>query len=392
MKKLLGIIVLGLMLSGNAYANDTIKLGMSFYELRIIDKQKAYYPLKKTSKRYLYGTTMINDKRVYLGFEYDGAKKTQVLGKKLYKKYKLVKIFETSLERYNYYLDIPNIHRKDKAKLLKYKNMILDRQKKILEDKKRAEAEKANALTQEKAIKNHLSNRKLEKAEGIWVTNGGSIFVIYKNKGEYFSKIIRSQYSKSGETFAENFTSGATNTFNGDIKCRSTTRSNIRCKINFVAYEYNLKGSFNYPDWLTRQDWQGPTFVDFSWSRAWPDDFVAYNKKFRSEDDLEREQKDLALIVNDVKKTCSVLGFEEGSEKFADCTLKLYSQKIDEMVTEKQARNQQLIQSQQSNTTTTQSSSGTNTTIIYDPVRDRQNQIDKGMKMLSGKCTLGVDC
>ena len=165
-----------------------------------------------------------------------------------------------------------------------------------------------------------------------------------------------------------------------------------RCKINFVAYEYNLKGSFNYPDWLTRQDWQGPTFVDFSWSRAWPDDFVAYNKKFRSDDDLEREQKDLALIVNDVKKTCSVLGFEEGSEKFADCTLKLYTQKIDEMVSEKQARNQQLIQSQQSNTTTTQSSSGTNTTIIYDPVRDRQNQIDRGMKMLGGKCTLGDDC
>ena len=29
---------------------------------------------------------------------------------------------------------------------------------------------------------------------------------------------------------------------------------------------------------------------------------------------------------------------------------------------------------------------------IYDPVRDRQNQIDRGMKMLGGGCTLGIDC
>ena len=27
-----------------------------------------------------------------------------------------------------------------------------------------------------------------------------------------------------------------------------------------------------------------------------------------------------------------------------------------------------------------------------DPVRDQQNKIDRGMKMLGGKCTLGVDC
>ena len=189
--------------------------------------------------------------------------------------------------------------------------------------------------------------------------------------------------------------SAANNSFTGITKCRYTKGEGgiktTSCKTNFISQEYNLKGRVNYPDWLTSRDWNGVTYWDLNWTRAWPDDFVAYNKKFRTKVDLEKEQKDLALIVNDVKKTCSVLGFEEGSEKFADCTLKLYTQKIDEMVAEKQARNQQLIQSQQTNTTT-QSSSGTNTTIIYDPVRDRQNQIDRGMKMLGGKCTLGVDC
>ena len=386
-----------MLLSGNANANDDIKIGMSAYEVKKILKAKGkkiylYFPLKKTfKKQYAHGRNSLGEKVTY-AFEFEGKKKLKLLGtKKTQEKYRLVKIFQSSLEPYDYYLNFSKIHIKDKTKLLKYKNKILDRQKKILEDKKRAEAEKAKALTQEKAIKNHLSNRKLEKAEGIWVTKGGAIFVIYKDNGDYFSKFIKSNYSKSGENFIENLTSGATNAFNGDMKCRTSDRVKLTCKINLVAYEYNLKGSFHYPDWITKENWQGPTYVDFSWSRAWPDDFVVYNKKFRTKDDLNKEQKNLALIVNDVKKTCSVLGFEDGSEKFADCTLKLYTQKIDEMVAEKQARNQQLIQSQQANTTT-QSSSGTNTTIIYDPVRDRQNQIDRGMKMLGGKCTLGVDC
>ena len=100
---------------------------------------------------------------------------------------------------------------------------------------------------------------------------------------------------------------------------------------------------------------------------------------------------ELATLIEESKATCTTLGFQDGTDKFADCTLKLYTQKIDEMVAEKQARNQQLIQSQQTNTTT-QSSSGTNTTIIYDPVRDSNALMNKGMKMLSGKCTLGIDC
>ena len=48
-------------------------------------------------------------------------------------------------------------------------------------------------------------------------------------------------------------------------------------------------------------------------------------------------------------------------------------------------------QSSSSNTTTSQSS-GSNVTTIYDPVRDSQNLMNKGQKMLSGGCTLGIDC
>ncbi len=46
----------------------------------------------------------------------------------------------------------------------------------------------------------------------------------------------------------------------------------------------------------------------------------------------------------------------------------------------------------QSQTTTTTQSSGSNVTTIYDPVRDSRNLMQQGPKMLSGGCTLGIDC
>ena len=94
----------------------------------------------------------------------------------------------------------------------------------------------------------------------------------------------------------------------------------------------------------------------------------------------EKEAKELAEMINKAKDTCKVLGFKENTDKFSDCTLKLYSQEVDNIVSVKVANKQQSI------------SSNSGTMTIYDPVRDRQNQIDRGMKMLSGGCTLGIDC
>ena len=37
-------------------------------------------------------------------------------------------------------------------------------------------------------------------------------------------------------------------------------------------------------------------------------------------------------------------------------------------------------------------SSGSNTMTIYDPVRDSNALIQKGQRMLSGACTLGINC
>jgi hypothetical protein len=94
----------------------------------------------------------------------------------------------------------------------------------------------------------------------------------------------------------------------------------------------------------------------------------------------KNNEVELASMISKAKNTCKTLGFEEGTDKFTDCALKLYTQEVENKVAIKVA------EQKSSNT----SNSGTMT--IYDPVRDSQNQIDRGMKMLSGGCTLGIDC
>ena len=252
MKKILGIVVLGLLLSGNAYSNE-IKIGMSFYEVRKIlknqfgEKLQGNYPLKNTSKKYLNGQIKINDKIDFYEFYYDGAKKSQpsrfiLFGKGLHKKYKLVKISKNDIEFYNYYLNIPNIKDKDKAELLKYRNMSLRH-----------------------------------------------------------------------DAYAEK---------------------------------------------------------------------QAKDKENKIKSEALKEQNDLAAMIEKAKTTCETLGFEKGTDKFSDCTLKLYTQEVDNKVAIEVAKQK----------STASGSSNSGTMVIYDPVRDRQNKIDKGMEMITGRCTLGTDC
>ena len=100
-------------------------------------------------------------------------------------------------------------------------------------------------------------------------------------------------------------------------------------------------------------------------------------KTIISEKIKEKKDKEVKLIsmINEAKKSCKILGFKEGTEKFSDCSLKLYTQKI-ELIGQK---NQTVIipQSPMSNTVT-----------IYDPVRDSDALIKRGQGLLNGNCTL----
>ena len=94
----------------------------------------------------------------------------------------------------------------------------------------------------------------------------------------------------------------------------------------------------------------------------------------------QNNEVELASMINKAKDTCKTLGFKEGTDKFTDCSLKLYTQEVENKVALKVAEQK------------SSNSSNSGTMTIYDPVRDSQKQIDRGMKMLGGGCTLGIDC
>ena len=94
----------------------------------------------------------------------------------------------------------------------------------------------------------------------------------------------------------------------------------------------------------------------------------------------EESKVEIASMIDKAKNTCKELGFEEGTEKFADCGLKLYSQSVELAA----KNNQQVVMGPQS--------SGSNTMTIYDPRRDSRILMKKAQRMLSGACTLGIDC
>ena len=85
---------------------------------------------------------------------------------------------------------------------------------------------------------------------------------------------------------------------------------------------------------------------------------------------------ELTSMIDDAKETCKTLGFKEGTEKFSDCSLKLYSQRVE--IAAKQ--NQQIVSQGLV--------SGSNVITIYDPVRDRDKAFIRAQGLISGKCTL----
>jgi len=233
---------------------------------------------------------------------------------------------------------------------------------------------------QEELIDQYLSDRKLDLIEGVWQSQGlqgGPIQVfLYYKSGNIYKLYILSSSRHSREVLnksSDNYYYGT-----GETRYQDGTVLSSRLTINIDAYS----GTSTITD--SRGTWS------YRFNRIWPTDIVAHNAKFKTKKDIADEEKVVADMVADARKTCKVLGFEDGSEKFADCTLKLYTQKVDELVAEKVAADTRMMQSQ--TTTTTQQSSGSQTMTIYDPVRDSRALMKQGQRMLSGACTFGIDC
>jgi hypothetical protein len=234
------------------------------------------------------------------------------------------------------------------------------------------------AMSQQEAIDKHLSERKLDSLEGVWsIVETGQIVLFFKTGNTYqFYDLTYPRYDPG------RLEKGSDNYYYG--------RGAVFRDFNFTDPMFgNETTSINGNSAFTTLIIPNQQPIKWSMQRIWPTDLASYNAKFKTKKDIADEEKIVADMVADANKTCKVLGFKEGSEKFSDCALKLYTQKVDELVAEKKAANALMTQSQ---TTTTTQSSGSNTMTIYDPVRDSKALMKQGQKMLSGACTFGIDC
>ena len=109
---------------------------------------------------------------------------------------------------------------------------------------------------------------------------------------------------------------------------------------------------------------------------AW--DYYSFDCKKSQSEAGKLDKVEIASLIGESKTTCKELGFAEGTDKFSDCSLKLFSQGVDLAA----KNNQQLVIQK----------SGSSSMTIYDPVRDNRELIRRSQRMLSGRCTLGVDC
>ena len=93
-----------------------------------------------------------------------------------------------------------------------------------------------------------------------------------------------------------------------------------------------------------------------------------------SQEDANKVQ--IVTLIEDSKNTCKSLGFQERTDKFTDCTLKLYSQKLD--LAEKQ-KQEVVVQNQ-----------GSSTVRVIDVTRERENTLRKAGGLIDGSCTLAT--
>ena len=245
------------------------------------------------------------------------------------------------------------------------------------------------AISNEQAIQEYFKNRKLDKVEGLWerpADKFGPPDTVAINKMGNSYAVIR---LKNNDVVGE-FDSSNSNRYSGICTIVNYARDN-KTVLNTFANEdlrlllvSNNRISWNCDYNISVQGQSASGTISANYTRVWPSDINSYNAKFNNEPEKKIE---IATMINEAKATCKLLGMKEDTQQFSDCALKLYTQSLDIAAKEKQ----KIVQSK-TKTVTGNSSSGSNVMTIYDPVRDNNALMKKGQKMLSGGCTLGVNC
>ena len=140
----------------------------------------------------------------------------------------------------------------------------------------------ANALTQQQAIDRYFKDRKLERIEGIWTTEGGAIVALYKDNNSYKSRFIFSKYDTPGSLY-QTLNRGSNSYFYGTEKCfyqRGNDIKSTTCdtRLNLVN-ENNIRYSFSMDPKIAKG---GISQQSSSMFRLWPENFTAHNSNFES--------------------------------------------------------------------------------------------------------------
>jgi hypothetical protein len=136
------------------------------------------------------------------------------------------------------------------------------------------------ALSQQSAIDQYLTGRKLDSVEGIWGNNYGNINVIAKMGDSYSLIVIEHHVERNGKHVGllqkgnENYYYGTNKSYYG--------RSPYPCS-------FTLKVSVNGNSAVAScTDDRGYKSL-FLYSRIWPDDLIAHNVKFKTKKGAVKE-------------------------------------------------------------------------------------------------------
>ena len=136
------------------------------------------------------------------------------------------------------------------------------------------------ALSQQSAIDQYLSGRKLDSIEGIWGNNYGNINVIAKMGGNYSLIVIQHQIERNGKHVGS-LQKGNENNYYGTNESYYD-RSPYPCS-------FTLKVSVNGNSAVgSCTDDRGYKLL-FLYSRIWPADLIAHNAKFKIKKDVLKE-------------------------------------------------------------------------------------------------------
>ena len=318
MKKLLGIVVLGLLLSGNAYAEkypsgyvlykDTEKIHIVRTGLPAAMQKVDQIAINHCGKdNYTYHI----GQGIYIG-------KGKLLKKYIKKGYKFPKILYPTIAEYIcsdkiYSVNPPNSFRPGKKLTSKWEPIQVSSQTtKIVSSSSTQKVEKKISSAYQDYIDKHFSNRRLDPIEGVWRINlqgDTSINIIYKSGNSYRRQALEEKQlrcrnigkiSKSGNTYFET---------------GNSIKKNCKIETTVTMQYFNVTKS--------TADMQATAYgtkMNLDMDRVWPEDFSSHNAKFGGS---TGDDSGLSFTIADKKNQCKAIGFKPATEKFADCVLKL---------------------------------------------------------------------